>query len=148
MLHASECRGPQAFTGQRVIVVGAGNTAVQIAVELASAAGATLAGRTPREVRSPAHPRPRHALLTRPLSRGRRPRRALPVHSADPAGLRHRPISSRGRRRRPGPPPLSVADGHGRPLHRDGSPPGLRPPQVRCPWLPSSTCVNIDACRM
>lgn len=47
MLHASECRGPQAFTGQRVIVVGAGNTAVQIAVELASAAGATLAGRTP-----------------------------------------------------------------------------------------------------
>ncbi|MFD8636387.1 flavin-containing monooxygenase [Streptomyces sp. NPDC059533] len=45
--HASEYRSPQALMGQRVIVVGAGNTAVQIAVELASAARMTLAGRNP-----------------------------------------------------------------------------------------------------
>ncbi|MFC9810533.1 flavin-containing monooxygenase [Streptomyces virginiae] len=47
VLHASEYRNPEAFTGQRVIVVGAGNTAVQIAVELASVARVTLASRNP-----------------------------------------------------------------------------------------------------
>ncbi|MER6254955.1 NAD(P)/FAD-dependent oxidoreductase [Streptomyces sp. NPDC001584] len=47
VLHASEYRSPEAFRGQRVIVVGAGNTAVQIAVELASVARVTLASRNP-----------------------------------------------------------------------------------------------------
>ncbi|MDX2396413.1 NAD(P)/FAD-dependent oxidoreductase [Streptomyces sp. DK15] len=47
VLHASEYRGPEAFAGRRVIVVGAGNTAVQMAVELASVARVTLASRTP-----------------------------------------------------------------------------------------------------
>lgn len=47
VLHACEYRSPEAFTGQRVVVVGAGNTPVQIAVELASAARVTLASRHP-----------------------------------------------------------------------------------------------------
>ncbi|MFD3940297.1 flavin-containing monooxygenase [Streptomyces sp. NPDC058611] len=47
VLHASEYRSPEAFAGQRVIVMGAGNTAVQIAVELASVAQVTLASRNP-----------------------------------------------------------------------------------------------------
>ncbi|MET8427808.1 FAD-dependent oxidoreductase [Nocardia sp. NPDC004860] len=47
LLHASDYRLPEDFAGQHVIVVGAGNSAVQIAVELAQAATVTLASRTP-----------------------------------------------------------------------------------------------------
>lgn len=45
VLHSSAYRSPGGFSGQRVIVVGAGNSAVQIAVELASHADVTLAVR-------------------------------------------------------------------------------------------------------
>ncbi|WP_063024909.1 flavin-containing monooxygenase [Nocardia niwae] len=47
MLHASEYRAPHEYAGHHVIVVGAGNTAVQIAVELAAHATVTLATRQP-----------------------------------------------------------------------------------------------------
>ncbi|NNH75204.1 NAD(P)/FAD-dependent oxidoreductase [Nocardia uniformis] len=47
LLHASEYRSPDQFAGEHVIVVGAGNSAVQIAVELADTATVTLASRTP-----------------------------------------------------------------------------------------------------
>lgn len=47
VLHASSYRRPEPFTGQRIIVVGAGNSAVQIAVELAEHAEVTLATRAP-----------------------------------------------------------------------------------------------------
>ncbi|MGW8488321.1 flavin-containing monooxygenase [Streptomyces sp. NPDC055886] len=47
VLHAAEYRRPQPFTGQRVVVVGAGNSAVQIAAELAAVARVTLASRAP-----------------------------------------------------------------------------------------------------
>jgi putative flavoprotein involved in K+ transport len=47
VLHAAEYRYPEPFAGQRVIVVGAGNSAVQIAVELARYADVTLATRNP-----------------------------------------------------------------------------------------------------
>ncbi|MFI1865468.1 flavin-containing monooxygenase [Streptomyces jumonjinensis] len=47
VLHAADYRDPAAFAGQRVIVVGAGNSAVQIAAELATAARVTLATRGP-----------------------------------------------------------------------------------------------------
>ncbi|WP_198320626.1 flavin-containing monooxygenase [Actinosynnema pretiosum] len=47
VLHSAEYREPAGFTGQRVVVVGAGNTAVQIGVELAAHARVTLATRTP-----------------------------------------------------------------------------------------------------
>ncbi|WP_410874783.1 flavin-containing monooxygenase [Nocardia sp. A7] len=47
ILHASRYRSPADFAGQRVIVVGAGNSAVQIATELAETASVTLASRTP-----------------------------------------------------------------------------------------------------
>lgn len=43
--HSSEYRNPDAYLGQRIIVVGAGNSAVQIAVELAGKADVTLAVR-------------------------------------------------------------------------------------------------------
>jgi putative flavoprotein involved in K+ transport len=46
-LHAAQYRSPTPFHGQRVIVVGAGNSAVQIATELAEHAHVTLATRTP-----------------------------------------------------------------------------------------------------
>ncbi len=46
-LHALDYREPSQYRGQRVVVVGAGNTAVQIAVELAEVAVVTLATREP-----------------------------------------------------------------------------------------------------
>ena len=45
VLHSSAYRTPQAFAGQRVVVVGAANSAVQIAHELATVAEVTLATR-------------------------------------------------------------------------------------------------------
>lgn len=47
VLHAADYRSPERFTGQRVVVVGAGNSAVQIAAELATVARVTLASRGP-----------------------------------------------------------------------------------------------------
>lgn len=46
-LHSAEYRRPGPFRGQRVVVVGGGNAAVQIAVELAEVARVTLASRRP-----------------------------------------------------------------------------------------------------
>ncbi|MFD5106325.1 flavin-containing monooxygenase [Streptomyces cinereoruber] len=47
LLHVAQYRVPVPFAGQRVIVVGAGNSAVQVAVELAQVARVTLASRAP-----------------------------------------------------------------------------------------------------
>lgn len=46
-LHAAEYRAPESFEGQRVVVVGGANSAVQIATELAATARVTLATRRP-----------------------------------------------------------------------------------------------------
>jgi len=45
VLHAAAYRNPTPFAGQRVLVVGAGNSAIQIGVELARTAQVTLATR-------------------------------------------------------------------------------------------------------
>ncbi|WP_184585329.1 flavin-containing monooxygenase [Lipingzhangella halophila] len=47
VLHAAEYRSPEPFAGQRVVVVGGGNSAVQIGVELAAVADVSLATRKP-----------------------------------------------------------------------------------------------------
>ncbi|GAA4667977.1 flavin-containing monooxygenase [Amycolatopsis dongchuanensis] len=47
ILHSSEYREPSPFTGQRVVVVGAANSAVQIAIDLTPHAHVTLATRAP-----------------------------------------------------------------------------------------------------
>ncbi|WP_017594196.1 flavin-containing monooxygenase [Nocardiopsis potens] len=47
VLHAADYRSPEPFAGQRVVVVGGGNSAVQIAAELAGSARVTLASRAP-----------------------------------------------------------------------------------------------------
>jgi putative flavoprotein involved in K+ transport len=47
MLHSAEYRRPDTFHGKRVVVVGAGNGALQIGVELAAVAQVTLATRSP-----------------------------------------------------------------------------------------------------
>jgi putative flavoprotein involved in K+ transport len=47
VLHAADYRSPEAFAGQRVVVVGGGNSAVQIAAELGEVADTTLASRRP-----------------------------------------------------------------------------------------------------
>jgi putative flavoprotein involved in K+ transport len=47
ILHVAEYRNPGPFRGKRVVVVGAGNSAVQIAHELAGVAKTTLATRAP-----------------------------------------------------------------------------------------------------
>ncbi|MFD8638272.1 FAD-dependent oxidoreductase, partial [Streptomyces sp. NPDC059656] len=43
----AEYRSPEVFAGQRVVVVGAGNSAVQVAAELARISRTTLATRAP-----------------------------------------------------------------------------------------------------
>lgn len=47
VLHAADYRGPHPFAGQRVVVVGAGNSAIQIAIELAACSRVTIASRHP-----------------------------------------------------------------------------------------------------
>ncbi|MBB3038009.1 flavin-containing monooxygenase [Hoyosella altamirensis] len=47
VVHAADYRAPTEFAGQNVIVVGAGNSAVQIAAELAETADVILASRKP-----------------------------------------------------------------------------------------------------
>ena len=47
VIHAAQYRRPDPYAGQRIVVVGAGNSAVQIAVELAEHAQVTLATRAP-----------------------------------------------------------------------------------------------------
>lgn len=47
LVHAADYREPGPFAGKRVVVVGAGNSAVQIACELAHHATVTLASRAP-----------------------------------------------------------------------------------------------------
>ncbi|MFJ1567883.1 flavin-containing monooxygenase [Streptomyces erythrochromogenes] len=47
VLHAADYRSPAPFAGQRVVVVGAGNSAVQIASELARESRTSLATRAP-----------------------------------------------------------------------------------------------------
>ncbi|MFD5424163.1 flavin-containing monooxygenase [Streptomyces sp. NPDC127084] len=47
VLHAADYREPAPFAGQRIVVVGAGNSAMQIAAELATVAHVTLASRHP-----------------------------------------------------------------------------------------------------
>ncbi|WND39933.1 FAD-dependent oxidoreductase [Streptomyces sp. BB1-1-1] len=47
VLHAADYRRPAPFSGRRVVVVGAGNSAVQIAAELAGTTRVTLATRGP-----------------------------------------------------------------------------------------------------
>ncbi|KAA8890429.1 NAD(P)/FAD-dependent oxidoreductase [Nocardia colli] len=47
ILHASQYRAPEEHAGQHVIVIGAGNSAVQIAAELAEHTTVTLASRNP-----------------------------------------------------------------------------------------------------
>jgi putative flavoprotein involved in K+ transport len=47
ILHAAEYRSPEPFAGQRVVVVGGGNSAVQIAYDLAEVATTTIASRGP-----------------------------------------------------------------------------------------------------
>ncbi|HEU5107494.1 MAG TPA: NAD(P)-binding domain-containing protein, partial [Micromonosporaceae bacterium] len=47
VLHAAEYREPSGFVGRRVVVVGAGNSAVQIAAELAEVAAVTVTSRAP-----------------------------------------------------------------------------------------------------
>ncbi|WP_309114683.1 NAD(P)/FAD-dependent oxidoreductase [Saccharothrix sp.] len=47
VVHAAQYRNPQGYEGQRVVVVGAGNSAVQIAYELAGVASVSLASRSP-----------------------------------------------------------------------------------------------------
>ncbi len=47
VLHAATYHNPAPFEGQRVVVVGAGNSAIQIGVELAKVAHVTLATREP-----------------------------------------------------------------------------------------------------
>lgn len=52
LLHAAAYRRPDPFAGRRVVVVGGGNSAVQIATELAGLAEVTLAVRRPLRLRN------------------------------------------------------------------------------------------------
>lgn len=47
LLHVADYRDPKQFVGQRLVVVGSGNSAIQVAHELAEVATVTLASRNP-----------------------------------------------------------------------------------------------------
>lgn len=47
LLHAAHYRRPEAWAGQRIVIVGGGNSAIQIAAELSRVANVTLATRRP-----------------------------------------------------------------------------------------------------
>ncbi|WP_044640119.1 flavin-containing monooxygenase [Risungbinella massiliensis] len=47
MIHSSQYQKPESFQGQRIVVVGAGNSAVQIAFELSTMSNVSLATRSP-----------------------------------------------------------------------------------------------------
>ncbi|WP_129668982.1 flavin-containing monooxygenase [Phytoactinopolyspora endophytica] len=47
LLHVADYRRPERYAGKRVVVVGGGNSAIQVAYELAHTASVTLASRTP-----------------------------------------------------------------------------------------------------
>ncbi|MCY9783742.1 NAD(P)/FAD-dependent oxidoreductase [Nocardiopsis sp. EMB25] len=47
VLHSADYRSPEPFEGQRIVVVGAGNSGVEIAVELARVARVSLSSRSP-----------------------------------------------------------------------------------------------------
>lgn len=47
VLHSNKYKNPEPFKNQRLVVVGAGNSAVQIAVELSQSANVTIASRSP-----------------------------------------------------------------------------------------------------
>ncbi len=104
ILHAADYRSPAPFAGRRVVVVGAGNSAVQIAAELTKSARVTLATRGP--VKFAAQRilgRDLHAWLTRtgvdtaPLGRLLRRPPARPV--IDDGRYRAAPAAGRPRRR-------------------------------------------------
>lgn len=46
-LHVADYRNPEPYSGQRIVIVGGGNSAVQVAYELAQVATVTLASRNP-----------------------------------------------------------------------------------------------------
>jgi putative flavoprotein involved in K+ transport len=50
ILHAADYSSPEPFAGQRVVVVGGGNSAVQIAYDLAEVATTTIASRSPLQL--------------------------------------------------------------------------------------------------
>ncbi|MEU8890855.1 hypothetical protein [Streptomyces sp. NPDC048442] len=47
MLHVADYRSPASYAGKRIVVVGGGNSAVQVGYELGEVAEVTLATRTP-----------------------------------------------------------------------------------------------------
>jgi len=47
LLHVADYRNPKPYAGRRIVVVGAGNSAVQVGYELAEVASVTLASRAP-----------------------------------------------------------------------------------------------------
>lgn len=65
VLHSSEYRSPEEFAGQRVVVVGAGNSGVQIAVELAAVARVSLVSRRPAKINDAKGMGPFWALMKR-----------------------------------------------------------------------------------
>ena len=86
VLHAAEYRNPVLFRGKRVVVVGAGNSAVQIAHELVEVAETTLATRAPIRFSPPARPRAGPPLLALRL-RPRPPPARAPLRRLEPGGV-------------------------------------------------------------
>ena len=109
LLHAAAYRRPDPLAGRRVVVVGRGNSAVQIAVELAGLADVTLAVRRPLRLRNQRPSGCGRASLV-PVDRPGPATRGRP-RNGERGRARRRPARRRDRRR------PTCGSGHVHPAH-------------------------------
>ncbi|MDO0934440.1 NAD(P)/FAD-dependent oxidoreductase [Streptomyces sp. DG2A-72] len=152
LLHAADYRSPDPFAGHRVVIVGAGNSAVQIAPELAERARVALAARHPvRFARRRILGRDLHWWLARtgadtlPIGRFLR---TSPTQLVIDDGRYRAAVAAGAPDRRP---VFTRIDG-AKVTWTDGATEDVDAILLATGYRPgprhsSSTCVNIDACR-
>ncbi|MFF2194562.1 hypothetical protein [Streptomyces sp. NPDC058157] len=93
----AECRSPEAFAGRRVVVVGAGDSAVQAASELARTSRTTLATRARPRAAGCCAPRPPSPSWTAAATAPRSPRACPTAGRYSPPWTATRSLGRTGR---------------------------------------------------